>query len=72
MTGFFIYPIICYKICQQGVFSHRDKGRRMIKEVIWLACMKCYTTYQICGKEEIFCQRLVETIKVFSFLWRKS
>lgn len=72
MTGFFIYQIICCKIYQQGVFSHKDKGRQMIKEVIWLACMKCYTTHRIRGQEEIFSQRLVETVKVFAFLWRKE
>ena len=43
-----------------------------MKEVIWLACMKCHTTYQIWGQEEIFSQRLVETVKVFAFLWRRE
>lgn len=72
MTGFFIYQIIRYKICHQGVFSHKDKGRQVIKGVISFACMKCYTTYQIWGQEEIFFQRLVETVKVFAFFWRKE
>lgn len=48
------------------------KGRQMIKEIIWLACTKCYTTHQIWGQEEFFSQRLMETVKVFTCLWRKE
>lgn len=72
MTGFFIYQIICCKICQQEVFSHKDKGRQMIKEVIWLAYMKCYTTHLIQGQEEIFSQILVDTIKVCFSLEKRA
>lgn len=62
MTSFVMYPIIHYTICQQGVLTHKTKGRQMIKEVIWLASMKCYVTESIWGQEEILPQmRLVGT-----------
>lgn len=70
MTVFSIYPIYAIKFFSMERSS--TKGRQMIKEIIWLACTKCYTTYQIWGQEDFFSRRLMGTVKVFTCLWRKE